>query len=256
VLPTSGRTTTTFVFSVQYVSANNPATSVVALVGTRTVPLSLFSGTALNGTYRGSSLLPAGSWLVTFLATAPKNDPTFTGPTVVVLAVTPAPTPTRRPTPVPTAAPPTASPTPAASVPPGSPSSSPYGATVSVQPSGTPPITGSPASGTITPTPIPGGGGGSNGSLENDLGTVLTGGLAAILLLAAVGFTAIWRDRRREQAAATTAAVPRGAVAPPPPPRRRASTWERDYAAQDEPIGTVDLDDSADEGSGESEDRS
>ncbi len=248
VSPGSGLTTTTFVFSVDYTSPGGfPASGVVAQVANLSVPLALVLGTNVNGTYRGSSLLPAGSWPVTFQATAAHGVPPLGGPTVVVLTPTPAPTPTPRatprPTPVPTA--PVATPSPTPTV--GSPSTSPSatGGTVSSSPSETQRSGGGLPSGSSTLTPVAGGPGGSGTSLEDGLGTFLTGGLAAIGLLAAVGFTAIWRDRRRERAAAIAATAAPAAPPPAPAPRRRASTWERDYAVQDEPVGTVEFDELA-----------
>ncbi len=241
VSPGSGWTTTTFVFSVTYTSTTGSAATVVAVAGNKTVPLALVAGTSANGTFRGSASLPAGTWPVTFQATSTKgNKSTLLGPTVVVLTPTPAPTPTPRPTPVATPQP-TPRPTPVAT--PGSPSSSAFagGGTVSDSPAESQASGGGPGFGSATPTQIPAGGGGSGTSVDDGLGTFLTGGLAAIGLLAAVGFAAIWRDRRRERGArgaATRAPV----TAPFLAPRRRPSTWERDIAIQDEPIGTVDDD--------------
>ena len=238
VTPGSGTVTTSFLFSVDYSSpAAFAAISVVAVVAGKTVPLTLVSGTDIAGTYRGSALLPAGSWPITFQATATKrNNPTLLGPTVVVLAPTPTPRPTLGPTP----APPAATPTPAPTAAVGSVSPSPGGG-ASTQPSGMPHSPGGSGFASVTSTPSAAGGGGSGGSLEDGLGTFLTGGLAAILLLAAVGFTAIWRDRRRETEAAQAPSAPPTNVPPSPPPRRRSSAWERDYAVQDEPIGTVEF---------------
>lgn len=250
VSPGSGSTTTNFVFSVAFFSPGGfAATSVVAVVASKTVPLTLVSGTDVNGTYEGSSLLPDGSWPVTFQATAAgRNDPILAGPTVVVLTPTPAPTPTLRPTPVPTQPAPTPSATPGASSGPPQPSASASEGTASAQPSPTEQPSGSAlgaGSGSARATPLVGGGASSGGSLEGDLGTFLTGGLAAIGLLAVIGFTAIWRDRRREHVAGLAVTATPAAAAPLMPSRRRPSTWERDYAVQDEPIGTVEFDDPA-----------
>jgi hypothetical protein len=241
VSPSSGWTTTTFVFSVTYTSTTGSTATAVALAGNKTVPLALVVGTSANGTFRGSASLPAGTWPVTFQATATKgNSPTLVGPTVVVLTPTPAPKPTPRSTPVATPRP-TPSPTPVAT--PGSPSSSAFagGGTVSNSPAESQASDGGPGFGSASPPQIPAGSGGSGSSADNGLGTFLTGGLAAIGLLAAVGFAAIWRDRRRERVARKAAPQP-PAAAPFPAPPQRPSTWERDIAIQDEPIGTVDED--------------
>ena len=101
VSPTSGTVQTTFSFSVHYTAGDNPPTapiSVVANVGSTVVALSLSAGSAEDGTYSGSSLLPAGNHTVTFVANAAaQNDPTLTLPGQV--AVTPTPTPTPVPGP-------------------------------------------------------------------------------------------------------------------------------------------------------------
>ena len=245
VSPGSGLTTTTFVFSVVYASTSSaPAASVVALVANKSVPLALVSGTNDNGTFRGSAKLPAGSWPVVFQAAVTKrNNPVpLTGPTVVVSAPTPPPTPTPRvtltPGPTPTATP-IASTTPQ----PSSPASGQTGSGVpslTGQPSATQPGGGTGSASAIATVLT--GGGIVPGSTDGDLGTFLTGGLVAIGLLAVVGFTAIWHDRRREQEArrpvVALAGEPAASLKPPGP----RSAWERDYAMQDEPIGTVDDD--------------
>jgi hypothetical protein len=79
--------------------------------------------------------------------------------------------------------------------------------------------------------------------------TILTGGLIAIGALALIGFFAILRDRRRrakdarlellpEGAAAAAPAAPTGAR--PPVTQRPPTNWERDFALDQEPIGTVE----------------
>ena len=110
-----------------------------------------------------------------------------------------------------------------------------------------------------TPTPSPpassaaAGGLGGGGDVGQQLGTIITGGLAAIVLLAVVGFAAIWRDRRRrEEGELTVAAVgPVGPVAQTVArPRREArpqADWERDYGLDDEPIGTIEYEPPAEE---------
>jgi hypothetical protein len=74
VSPTSGTTSTVFVLSVAYRShAGNPAQAVTASVAGLDVPLSLVGGTAIDGTWRGATRLPAGSWTVAFLAQVAKG---------------------------------------------------------------------------------------------------------------------------------------------------------------------------------------
>lgn len=74
VTPSSGWTTTPFIFSVEYhSSAGNPAQSVSASAAGIDLPLLLVSGTAVNGSWRGSRLLPAGTWAVTFSARVAKG---------------------------------------------------------------------------------------------------------------------------------------------------------------------------------------
>ncbi|MDH4334741.1 MAG: hypothetical protein OEW24_05710 [Chloroflexota bacterium] len=73
--------------------------------------------------------------------------------------------------------------------------------------------------------------------------TVLTGGVVAVGLLGAIGFAAIYADRRR-RAAASPAAGPPGARSPtsgPSAPGRSSRTggWE-DYALDNEPSGTIE----------------
>ena len=65
VQPINGTTATTFVFSVCYSSGRgNDPTSVTAVAGNVVVPLTLQSGSASNGVYRGQAKLPkvAGRW--------------------------------------------------------------------------------------------------------------------------------------------------------------------------------------------------
>lgn len=105
VTPGAGTTQTTFVFSVDYSSERDfAATSVVAVVAGRSIRLSLASGSATAGTYRGSAGLPAGRWPVSFEAQATQGPiATLVGPTVTVTApaATPKPVPgTPKPVPV------------------------------------------------------------------------------------------------------------------------------------------------------------
>jgi hypothetical protein len=94
--PTSGGTLTTFFLSVRYTSTGgNPAHAVVAETGPLSVELSLVSGTATDGLWRGSTRLPAGTWTITFRAAVDQGpQPSLAGPTLIVA---PAPTPTPSP---------------------------------------------------------------------------------------------------------------------------------------------------------------
>lgn len=104
VVPATGTVATPFAFSVQYTSDQGfAAGSVWADVAGATVTLALVSGSADDGTFAGSSTLPAGTWLVTFLADAVQgNDPTLVGPTLTVIDPTATPTPSPSPTAAPT----------------------------------------------------------------------------------------------------------------------------------------------------------
>jgi hypothetical protein len=86
--PTSGSTLTTFVLSVRYRSTGgNPARAVVAEAGPVSVGLSLVSGSATDGVWRGVSLLPAGTWQVMFRAGVDRGpQPALAGPTLSVVA--------------------------------------------------------------------------------------------------------------------------------------------------------------------------
>jgi len=263
VSPTSGTTATTFVFSVTYSSSPpKAARSVDALVANRTVTLSLVpgSGSAENGLFRGTALLPAGSWPVVFeatTATGPSPEPLPmlqpvvvtllgatptpqpTAPPTAVATATPAPTSTRVPTPAPSAIAATPLPSGVASPSAGSgePSSSgeptPFGTTVEGE------------SGTRTPSASPSGvASGGNDDVEQQLTTFLTGGVAAVGLLGAIGFAAIYADRRRRRPVAPPADGPAGGPRPPSSTRaparpQRKAGWE-DYALDNEPIGTVE----------------
>ena len=127
VTPTSGTSATAFTFTVSYLSTDSPtrpAQTVWADVGGMTVPLVKVSGAAHDGTWQGTSTLPAGTWQVTFNATTsadPQPEP-LAGP---IVTVTQAPTPTPPPpTPRPPAPPtprPTARPAPGPTVAPNPP---------------------------------------------------------------------------------------------------------------------------------------
>jgi hypothetical protein len=75
------------------------------------------------------------------------------------------------------------------------------------------------------------------------LTTFLTGGVVAIGLLGAIGFAAIYADRRRRPVA-PPADGPEGA--PPPasttraPARPQRKAGREDYALDNEPIGSVE----------------
>ena len=148
VTPATGTTTTTFGFSVHYTSSNGtPALSVEALIASMRIPLSLTQGTLSDGTWTAGSPLPQGTWTVVFRADAASGqDPSLTGPTVVVSGPNPTPMPTAPPTPIPTPIP-TASPTPIPTAPP-TPAPTP-------RPSATPGQTPNPTSAPTPPTPPP-----------------------------------------------------------------------------------------------------
>jgi hypothetical protein len=261
VNPNSGTTTTTFDFFVRYDSGqDNKPTSVTAVAGNVIIPLRLIAGTAADGRYRGSAKLPAGRWLIMFQATAHGNDPSLDGPTVTVTkspkpSATARPTPraTARPTPVPTP-PPTVAPRPSAApqttapTTPAPATSSPTRRPRSAGPAATPRETGLAGGGLTTPAPKatadPAAGGGTDA--ERQLVTILIGGLIAIGALALIGMFAVLRDRRRRSRDARLELLPEGAAtqvsaAPRPARTPRAPTaWERDYALDEEPIGTVE----------------
>ena len=237
--PTSGGTTTVFTFGVHYVGAH-PATSVTAVVGPRTIALSLTSGSADDGTYAGSSSLPAGTWTVTFHAVAAKgNSPSLTGPTVTVAG--PAPSP--KPTPVPIVAPPaptkTAAPRPAA--------------TPVATPAPTP--AGPPAATASAEVAAPGAtddgqaiGGVNNDPNGDDLAPgffwpLMVGGFGAIGVVIVYSIFVMKRERRRQKVAAEMALAARMSaretLAAVEPERARAM-WELDAALEEAPIGTVE----------------
>ena len=111
--PATGTTLTRFGLSVRYTSSHgNPATGVVAEIGVVTVDLALASGSHVDGVWSGSTLLAAGTWPVTFRASAGKGpQPSVAGPILRVSVVElPSPSdPIVRPAP----SEPAASPTPA-----------------------------------------------------------------------------------------------------------------------------------------------
>jgi len=265
VNPLNGTTANSFVFTVRYTSAQgHPASSVAATVASFTVPMGLIAGTAVDGTFQGNTNLPAGSWPVTFLADAQKGfDPSLAGPTVTVtLAPPPTPVPTPPPTPAPTPPPtpaPTPPPTPAptppptpAPTPPPTPASTPPPAADTPAPTapsittdGSAPPQGSGGFlGGVVETPVPTTGGDpapaiGSGDVENQLWTILIGGLIAIATLTLFGIFLILRDRRRRTVDERIALIERSPGAPPARTARPRAEWE-DYELDDQPIGTVE----------------
>jgi hypothetical protein len=206
VSPVTGTTTTVFQYSVHFVGSDtDEAITVTVVVAGSSRPLSLVAGNLRNGTWTGSSTLPAGSWSLTYRATSSGGtNPTFGPISVVVTAPTPAPTPTPPPpaaTPRPTAAQTqrpgaTATPKPGGTPLP-APSSTPFGTTV-VDPSGSPgsaPPTD--ASGSSSPSASAVGGG--SPASRNPL-RVPVEGVVAIGLLGAVAAAAALGERRRRRA--------------------------------------------------------
>jgi hypothetical protein len=258
VVPTSGTTRTTIAFSVRYESKlGNRPTSVTATVGNVVVPLSLTSGTRANGRYRGTTKLPVGTWSVLFQASAQGNDPSLDGPNVRITrapAPTPKPTPkpTPRPTPQPTAAPtqgpaPTAAPQttePRTPRPSRSPSPSERPRSQSPSPGETQPPGSRPGRATPEPTDGAPAVGGIDTDGDRQLITIISGGLIAIGAVTLIGIFAILRDRRRKAADEGPMLLPDssagGAATPSRPAQRQPTTWERDFALDHEPIGTVE----------------
>jgi hypothetical protein len=244
VSPNSGTTKTTFAFSVHYQSGQgNKPSSVTAVAGNVVVPLHLISGTRADGRYRGTARLPAGRWQVTFHATARGNDPILDGPTVRVTGFgTPSATP--RPTPRPTVAPPpSAAPQTTAPTTPDPATHSPTKRPRKATP--TPRATGLGGGGLATPTPEAGPAAGGGTDAERQVVTILTGGLIAIGALALIGVFALLRDRRRRSRDARLEFLPQGAATAPASARpaatpRAPTAWERDYALDEEPIGTIE----------------
>lgn len=246
VIPKTGTTKTTFAFIVRYDSGQgNEPTSVSAVAGNLVIPLHLVSGTRAHGRYRATAKLPAGTWRVMFQATTARgNDPTLNGPTVKVTGTKPSTTP--RPTPRPTVAPPpsgapqtTAPTTPAPAT--HSPTKRPRKATP------TPRATGLGGGGLTTPTPEASADPAAGGTdTERQVVTILTGGLIAIGALTLIGVFALLRDRRRRSRDTRLELLPEGAATAPVAGARPAVTpraptaWERDYALDEEPIGTVE----------------
>jgi hypothetical protein len=90
--PIAGTTETPFVLSVAYRSeAGNPASAVTANVAGRTISMSIVAGTHVDGSWRATTLLPLGSWTVTFNAVAKGNDPQISGGMITVSGPQPTP---------------------------------------------------------------------------------------------------------------------------------------------------------------------
>lgn len=245
VSPTSGTTSTTFGFSVHYLG-DYPATSVTAVVGSRTIALSLASGTATDGTYTGSSTLPAGTWAVTFTAVATKrNSPSISGGTVTVVAPTPSPQPSIAPvlSAAPTPAPVVATPRPkAVAPPPPALQATPVGVVLT---SDTPlPVAVVPASSADAAPSVAGAASVSPGHdlVPSAFWPVMLGGFGLIGLVVAYSVFAMDRDRRRRTLAAEAAleAQRSAMVETPATPERPIAAWELDARLEEAPIGTVE----------------
>jgi hypothetical protein len=191
VWPSEATTKATFMFAVTYKSAEgNEPSSVTAVVGPRVIPLTLEAGAPANGRYRGSAMLPEGTWKVMFRATAQhRNDPTLSGPTIRVRRLLqPMPSPTATPKAAPqTTEPRTPQPHPDQRTrgPRRSPDASPH----ETHPVG-------PA--IVTPSPLATGGaalGGGAGRLS-PLTTLAIGGLIALATLAFLALVAFLAARR------------------------------------------------------------
>ena len=238
--PTSGGTSTVFNLGVHYVGAH-PATSVTAVVGARTIALSLTSGSADDGTYAGSSTLPAGTWTVTFHALAAKgNSPSLTGPTVTVAGPAPSPKPTPVPTVAPRAPTKTAAPRPAAT-PVATPAPTPAvppTATASADVAAIPGVTDDgQGSGGVNTTP-------NGGDLvPGFFWPIMLGGFGAIGLVIVYSVFAMKRERRRQAVAAEMALAARMSAretATAAEPERARAIWELDAALEEAPIGAVE----------------
>ena len=258
-MPASGTTQTIFTFSVGYLSPHGvPATRVVALAANRTIEMALFSGRSDDGVWEASARLPAGTWPVTFQATAAQGKkPMLAGPTVVV-TMAPSPAAPSTPSPLPTAPPPE----PAPPAPPVAPAAAPVAATT---PPAAPLVQAPAASASDDAVPAaPGvavpalaGEGESTSALaaasDGDLlPAPSTEGFAgapplSLMLVAAAGLGTVVGGsrlygvarRRRELAAAPGPAAPATRAVGPTGRPARVADWEL-ASLDDEPIGTVD----------------
>jgi len=254
VSPRIGSTATTFVFSVNY--TGKPASSVVAHVGTLTVPLSLIKGgTPSSGTWRGSRRLPVGIWSVTFSASATGNVAVLPAGQVTVNA---APTPTPAPTPRATPKPPVATPRPATPRPTAKATSTPgRSAKGSASPGptrATPPATPVAVGGATEPSPSAGAG----SPTSDDGGRILPAVLLGLFVILGVGGIALLTGRRQAEERPLPEPGP-SADEPPAPafvrraaavgtaegaadagrPRPRAA-WEVSSSLENQPLGSVD----------------
>jgi hypothetical protein len=248
VSPGSGTTATDFRFSVHYSSRQGHAPSkVTASAGAKTVTLSLVSGTAGDGIYRGSARLPVGSWKVVFSATVSQGkSPTLAGPTVNVTAapvatpkpvskpppvVAPAPVVPQPPPPVPPAAVIIAPAPPASAAPaPAAPVASPK-AKVSAAPvarKASPAAHSAAPSSNAVPAPTK--------DQQQQLSNLMLGGVGVIGLIAAFWF--LLAGRRGSEP--VEEAVPEVAVHRPPEKPAAPDPWDAAQRLDDEPIGTVD----------------
>ncbi len=250
-MPATGTTQTSFTLSVAYTSPQGfPASRVVALVANQTIEMTLFSGRSDDGVWEATTLLPAGSWPLTFQATAVQGkSPTLAGPTIVVSSAPSPPAPPQstvsQPEPIPPQ--PRSQPPPVDPLaPPAPPDAAPAGATEDVAALGandpalavteTDPAVAAvgPAAGILLPAP------GDDGFPTGLLFASLLVAIAAIgAVVGARRWSAIARRRRGEPS-----------LEPPPPaahpvaaatarPARRIADWEL-ASLDDEPIGTVD----------------
>jgi hypothetical protein len=146
VAPTTGTTSTTFIFYVTYYDPSNAnASSPTVFIDNMPFTMRVYTGTSSNGMFSYSTTLSAGTHTYYFIFTSgssgqPVSLGQFSGPTVTGPSPTPTPTatpkPSASPTPIPTPTPPVSTPT----------------------PSPTPTATSSPtqpSTPTITPTPQP-----------------------------------------------------------------------------------------------------
>lgn len=211
--PSSGTTATSFTLSVQYRSDKDfAATKVVALVAGKTVTLRLVAGTTVNGTFRGTSKVPAGRWTVRFEAQAAKGPTvTLVGPTLLVsppqppkpkptVAPTRTPPPTPKPTNEPSREPPSPRPTPRPVNPREIPSAS-HAANASPGAGGGSGSSSAP-SGSSSPTELAGGGATSGTSGTGGAGNagppLSRLGILGFAMLSVLGFIVLSRRRAAE----------------------------------------------------------
>ena len=250
-MPATGTTQTSFTLSVVYASPQGfPASRVVALVANQTIELTLFGGRADDGVWEATTLLPAGSWPVSFQATAVQGkSPTLAGPTIVVSSAPSPPAPpqsTPQPEPIP--------PQPGSQPPPVDPLAPPAAPDAASTASGTEDVATveaddsalavtetEPVAAAVGPPagillPAPGDDGFPTGLLFAPL-LVAVGAIGAVV--GARRWSAVARRRRGEPPPqpSTTSAHPVAAAAARP--ARRIADWEL-ASLDDEPIGTVD----------------